>query len=426
MIKFNRILKDRVFKDLRLKIFHAFIILLVSYTFIALPDMLAYANDVTGLTVGSSVISQTFRYSTDQLYILIGFTGILLLVSNISYFLRSITFDFYTQYVPLIALVLFYWFGSPIVNNLPAAEMGTLFVLNSVILGSVRLSRSEKDRTLMKSIFGRYIDKEVADNIISKGENYEFDGQMREMTVLFSDIRGFTTLSESLHPKRLISSLNFYLGVMTDVILGNRGTIDKFIGDAIMAFWNAPMKDNDHSKKAVRTALQMQTKMHFVRSEVPEFASTNIGVGIARGPMVVGNVGGKNRFDYTVLGDTVNLAARLESLTKKYGVGILINQAACDPMKDVIYRQIDVITVKGKSKAVTIYQPMQNNNKNAHLKNKYEFAFQKMMSGDTRKAYEIFSHLAHYGDGPSKVMIDRIGSMQTYQEVPKVWQWDSK
>jgi class 3 adenylate cyclase len=426
MIQFNRFLKNRFFKDIKLRVAHAFILTVLTYTFIALPDALAYASDFAPSGIDFSVDLPLPKYTQLEMYTLLVFSSLLLFVSNLSYLIRSVRFDFYTQYVPLIGLVLVYWFGSPAITSLPSAEMGTLFVVNSVILGAVRLSRSEKDQTLMKSIFGKYIDKEVADNIISQGEDYEFDGQMREMTVLFSDIRGFTSLSESLHPKRLIASLNYYLDTMTDVIINNRGTIDKFIGDAIMAFWNAPLKDSDHSKKAIKTALNMQAKMNYVRSEIPELSETKIGIGIARGPMVVGNVGGKNRFDYTVLGDTVNLASRLESLTKHYGVGILVNQAACDPMRDVIYRQIDVITVKGKTKAVTIYEPMHNTNKNVYLKNKYEYAYQTMIQGNVQRSYEIFSHLANQGDGASRLMLTRLGSLQTNRAIPKVWQWDSK
>src|SRR5439155_17125020 len=147
----------------------------------------------------------------------------------------------------------------------------------------------------------------------------------REMTVLFSDIRGFTSLSERLEPERLVHILNLYLTRMSDVIFKHQGTVDKYMGDAIMAFWGAPKHQPDHARLACLTALEMRDELEklnaeFVEQDIPRL---EIGIGLNTGPMAVGNMGSERRFDFTVLGDAVNLGARLESLNKEYGTHII-------------------------------------------------------------------------------------------------------
>jgi adenylate cyclase len=180
------------------------------------------------------------------------------------------------------------------------------------------------------------------------------------MSVLFSDVRGFTTLSEGLSPRELTQLMNEMLTPLTGVIQSWRGTIDKYMGDAIMAFWGAPLADAAHARNAVLAALDMvdraaQMRAAFVAKGWPEI---HIGVGVSTGSMNVGNMGSKFRMAYTVLGDAVNLGSRLEGLTKQYGVSILVSAATANLVPDVVFREVDRVRVKGKNEPVAIFEPL--------------------------------------------------------------------
>jgi adenylate cyclase len=179
------------------------------------------------------------------------------------------------------------------------------------------------------------------------------------MTVLFSDVRGFTTISESLPPEQLVEIMNTYLTAMTEIVFANGGTLDKYIGDAVMAFWNAPLDQPDHAIRAARTAIQMQNKLAEMNKEkiFPNEIELKIGIGINTGEMIVGNMGSETRFDYTVLGDNVNLGARLESLTKEYGVGIIVSESTRAEVGDaIVTRELGEAAVKGKKTQVLIHE----------------------------------------------------------------------
>jgi adenylate cyclase len=180
------------------------------------------------------------------------------------------------------------------------------------------------------------------------------------MTVLFSDIRGFTNFSEKLPPTELAEVLNAYLSTMTRIVQQHRGTIDKYIGDAIMAFWNAPVDLADHASRAVATALDMQAALPQLNREFAArgWPEVKIGVGVNTGRMSVGNMGSEFRMSYTVMGDAVNLGSRLEGITKQYGVGILATQPTVDADPVHAFMKVDVVRVKGKETPVAIYQPL--------------------------------------------------------------------
>ena len=186
------------------------------------------------------------------------------------------------------------------------------------------------------------------------------DGRKAELTVLFSDIRGFTTISEGLGPDELTRLMNEYLTAMTDVVRKNRGTLDKYIGDAIMAFWGAPVSDTQHARQAVVTALQMQAALPAVNKVFASkgWPEVKIGVGVNTGEMTVGDMGSSVRKAYTVMGDAVNLGSRLEGITKQYGVGILVGETTRKAIKDIVFREVDRVQVKGKEEPVAIYEPI--------------------------------------------------------------------
>jgi adenylate cyclase len=186
------------------------------------------------------------------------------------------------------------------------------------------------------------------------------EGKNEELTVLFSDVRGFTTISEGLDPKELTRLMNEYLGAMTQVVRKNRGTLDKYIGDAIMAFWGAPVADVNHAQNAVKTALEMQSELRKLDEpfKARSWPALHIGVGINTGTMTVGDMGSPVRKSYTVMGDAVNLGSRLESITKQYGVGIIVSETTKAAVKDIVYRELDRVRVKGKDAPVGIYEPL--------------------------------------------------------------------
>lgn len=218
-------------------------------------------------------------------------------------------------------------------------------------------SRSKRQFARM---FGQYVPPELVEEMSRNPEHYSMDGRNAELTVLFSDIRGFTSISEGLEPKELTQLMNEYLGAMTSVIQDQRGTLDKYIGDAIMAFWGAPVDDAEHARHAVASALSMHVALADLNRSLMArgWPELRIGIGLNTGPMTVGDMGSPVRKAYTVMGDAVNLASRLEALTKQYEVGILVGEATRRAVRDVVFREIDRVRVKGKDEPVSIYEPL--------------------------------------------------------------------
>lgn len=208
--------------------------------------------------------------------------------------------------------------------------------------------------------FGQYVPPELVEEMARDPELYSMEGKKEELTVLFSDIRGFTSISEALDSKELTHLMNEYFGAMTRVVQKNRGTLDKYIGDAIMAFWGAPLTDADHARHAVQTALAMQTELRKLDAQFTErgWPLLHIGVGVNTGTMTVGDMGSEVRKSYTVMGDAVNLGSRLEGITKKYGVGVIVSETTKQRADNHVYRELDRVRVKGKLEPVAIFEPV--------------------------------------------------------------------
>lgn len=209
-------------------------------------------------------------------------------------------------------------------------------------------------------LFGQYVPPELVDEMSQNPESFSMEGESREMSVLFSDVRGFTTISEGLDPKELSRLMNEFLTPLTRVIYKHRGTIDKYMGDCIMAFWGAPLADPDHARNAVLAGLELQATLdalqpHFKAEGWPEI---RVGVGVNSGRMSVGNMGSEIRLAYTVMGDAVNLASRLEGITKQYGVGMIVGEQTRAWVPDMAFREIDRVKVKGKEEPVAIFEPI--------------------------------------------------------------------
>ena len=232
------------------------------------------------------------------------------------------------------------------------------WVLSSCALFTYRYTTTGRERRQLEEVFSKYVSRSVLDQILQDPRQVKLGGEEREVTVFFSDIRGFTTLSEKIPPQELVRILNRYFTVMTAHVLENGGVVDKFIGDAIMAFWGAPIDDPDQADRAVKTALAMRMSLSKLNEELrtagdPEI---RIGVGIFTGKAVVGNVGSSDRFDYTVMGDTVNVASRLEGLNKEYKTDIIVGQTTKDKVRaSVNFKSLGTANVKGRAEAISIY-----------------------------------------------------------------------
>jgi adenylate cyclase len=206
--------------------------------------------------------------------------------------------------------------------------------------------------------FSYYVPRDLVRGMLQSGQEATLLGQTRELTVFFSDIEGMTSIAETMAPEALVEMLSRYFDEMTQVIAGQGGTVDKFIGDAIMAFWGAPVPAADHALRACKAALLCERKLAELR-RTPELAKIRARIGIASGEVLVGNVGSHDRFNYTVMGDTVNLASRLEGLNKQYGTRILISDAAYRGAQcHVVARPVGVVQVKGKSRPVEVWEPL--------------------------------------------------------------------
>ncbi|MCD2515901.1 adenylate/guanylate cyclase domain-containing protein [Massilia sp. G4R7] len=235
--------------------------------------------------------------------------------------------------------------------------VATLFVLN---LAWGWFFEVRKGRALV-SRFGEYVAPELVERMAEDPAAYNMDGESRELTVMFVDVRGFTTISEGLSPKALREYINLYLTAMSeDIRSSHQGTLDKYIGDAVMAFWGAPVAFPDHASRAVATALLMQDSAarlnrDFLARGWPEL---KIGIGLNTGPMHVGDMGSKIRRAYTVMGDAVNLGSRLEGITKVYGVGIAVGAATRLAAPEFAWRELDLVRVKGKNEPVAIFEPL--------------------------------------------------------------------
>ena len=239
----------------------------------------------------------------------------------------------------------------------------TIFLLYST-LTYLNYVREEAQKKQVRGAFAHYLSPDMVERLAQNPESLKLGGEMREMTLLFCDVRGFTSISEQFDPVGLTALINKLLTPLTNAILSRRGTIDKYMGDCIMAFWNAPLDNENHAIDGCRSALGMLAEMGPLNDRLEQEAKVEgrkhiplkVGVGLNSGPAVVGNMGSDMRFDYSVLGDTVNLASRLEGQSKSYGMNVIIGAKTHEAVKDELaVIDIDFIRVKGKLEGVYIY-----------------------------------------------------------------------
>lgn len=285
----------------------------------------------------------------------------------------------------------------------------------------------EKQKKEIRSAFGQYVQPEFVQQLIEQPELLKLGGEKKNLTVMFSDLAGFTTISESKPPQELVAFLNEYLGAMTDIIFEYSGTVDKYIGDAVMAFWGAPIGQDNHALLACRSTMKMHEK---VNQMMPQNTETHVRFGIATGDMIVGNIGSYNRFNYTVLGDTVNLAARLEAANKQFGSRAMISEHTYEKVKDeFLCRQLDMLVVKGKTEPVRVYELMADKQTSENLEEIkniigiYQKGLDHYFEQEWDAAIDNFQEVMELqpNDGPSQTYIERC---KEFKQKPPSEDWD--
>jgi adenylate cyclase len=264
---------------------------------------------------------------------------------------------FLSLFVGYLGFVYYVFAAKGIWFNLVYPASALLFGYTSQT--AYRFFTEERRARDIRKMFSSYVSKRIVDELIRDPSKAKLGGDRKEITVLFSDIRGFTSFSEQHQPEEVVSLLNEYLGAMTNIVFEHEGTLDKFIGDAIMALWGAPVGQPDHAERACRCALAMIEKLKELQAKWAAEGKyvIDIGIGINTGDMVVGNMGAEGKkMDYTVIGDNVNLGARLESLTRQYNSHIIISEFTYAKVKEVVEaRALGSVTVKGKQQPVVVY-----------------------------------------------------------------------
>lgn len=303
-------------------------------------------------------------------------------------------------------------------------------LLTFVALTTYKFRTEVRHSRYMKQMFQSMVAPKVVEEILRLPAGIELGGEEKELTVMFSDIRGFTTYSEKHTPRDVVEILNEYLTQMTHLIFQTEGTLDKYIGDAIMAFWGAPAAQGDHAYRACSTALGMVDLLHSVlhpKWELEGKEKLHIGVGLNTGPMVVGFVGSESIKNYTLIGDAVNLGSRLEGTTKEYQVSIIISESTYAQVKaDMLCRELDLIKVKGKNEPIRIYELVDHRLKGAGAKEMKVKAFGEGLAHYRAQrfdeAIQCFKNCLDLDpkDGPARIFIDRCGHLKA-DPPPRNW-----
>ncbi len=304
-------------------------------------------------------------------------------------------------------------------------------VLSFSFIYVYRYVTEEKNKRFIRSAFSHFVTKSVVDELLAKPDKIKLGGEKKICTVLFSDVAGFTTISENLEPEELVQLLNEYLTEMTNIVFKYDGMLDKYEGDAIMAVFGAPIAHGNHAYQACATAVEMQERLVGMRDEwrkqgKPEL---RVRIGINTGPMVVGNMGSESRFDYTVMGDAVNLGARLEPANKIYGTNIMIGEGTYQMAKEqIIARPLDLLRVKGKTKPVQVYELMGLMERGANdellrIIDLFRKGFELYLKRDWDGAINYFRQVLTIrpDDGPAKAYLDRC---RFFKENPPNADWD--
>jgi adenylate cyclase len=308
---------------------------------------------------------------------------------------------------------------------LPTATL----TLNYAGIVSYRFFFEERERKKVRSAFQQYVSPGVINQLLQRPELLRLGGEEKELTAMFCDIRGFTTIAEGLSPAALVDLLNEYLSEMTEVIFHHWGTLDKYIGDAIMAFWGAPFPQPEHAERACRAGLEMLQALSKLQSrwEALGRPRMDVGIGINTGPMLVGNMGSSRRFNFTIMGDNVNLASRLEQLNKTFGTRLIVSETTHQAVRDkVVARELDLIRVKGKTRPVKIYEllgPIEDGERVRPFVDRFHTALDAYRSQHWQTALGLFGELLRDfpEDRPTRLFVQRCRDLI---ERPPEGEWD--
>lgn len=331
-------------------------------------DNLIYGIELHGHLI-HSVIKDNYLYNIPIVFSILSIIFLTAFVFAISSKLKGykVKYSFLLEIFNILLIILLFALVRYISLSLFANNniiISTLGLYSAILFGyfsstAYHFIIEKKQKTAIKGMFSQYLSGAVVEQLISDPSKLKLGGEKKELTVLFSDIAEFSTFSESQKPEDLIHFLNDYLTEMTGEVFINKGTLDKYLGDSVMAFWGAPLEIEEHSYYACKTAISMQKKLKSLQGK---WGKNNqdlffTRIGINTGDVIVGNIGGEQRFDYTVIGDNVNLASRLEGVNKMYGTKIIISESTYEKVKvSFICRELDSIRVKGRMKPLKIYE----------------------------------------------------------------------
>ena len=360
------------------------------------PGVEVHANVIDNIIVGDFIYKASWVDGVNISIIFLLSIIVILLITYIPFLAKPIVSLIFVFGTTAIIYHILFTYGTvlniffPIFTIVSATILATLFDYFYEI----------KKEEAIKEKFASKVSKEVMHNLLKDMDSTEFQAIEKEVTVFFSDIRGFTKISEKMHnAKDLITYLNKYMEPMSNIIVKYQGTIDKYIGDAIMAYWNAPVNVKDHADKAVQAALEQIEELNVLNKELKEKNQPliDIGIGLNTGVVIVGEMGSKGRSDYTVIGDPINLGARLESLCKFYNSRINISNFTKEALKEkYVFRFLDLVTVKGKNEAVEIWQVIAKGKVPKHINEeleKYHKAIELYKKSEFKEALEVFKIL---------------------------------
>ena len=389
----------------------------------AMDGVEIHANLVQSILTRDYIYYQDDVSSIGIIFLFALLTGLFLFKFKIQIATVFIAASFITYFL-FALLVLFDNYG--IIMNV----LFPLFSISLVYIALVAIyyQTEEKNRKWITSLFGKYVSPVVIDNLIEDPDKINLGGEKRNITIFFSDIRGFTSIAESISPEELVRLLNEYLTEMTSIIITNQGLVDKYMGDAIMAFWGAPLDQPEHAKASCSSSLEMMEKLKDLQKKWKKkgMPFVDIGIGLNSGDAIVGNMGSMNRFDYTAMGDNVNLASRMEGLNKMYGTNIIITENTYKIVKDKFEtRKLDVVRVKGKKKPVLIYELLARKDdidkKQREFVSLYEEGLELYFKKKWKLAIKSFETTHKFSDDhASTILIERCKEFLKYPP-PKDW-----
>jgi len=385
-------------------------------------------------TVIDNILSQKFMRRTETIFktemgviagVFLLFTPLMIFssaaVSGLSVILFLCSYYLFDKY---------FWFGRGewVYIGIPMIQMLALFIATTLY----KYLTEEREKKKVKGAFSMYLSPDVISQVLDDPSALKLGGEKKELTVFFSDVRSFTTISESLSPEKLCELMNDYFTPMTAIILRSGGVLDKYIGDAVMAFWGAPIPVPGHAEVAALSAIQMLFALDKLKADLKAkgLPSIDIGIGLNTGSMSVGNMGSNERFCYTVMGDAVNLGARLEGLTKEYGIKIMISEFTRAQIKrpDLFARDLDDIRVKGKLEPVKVFELMRpdalpSEQAIKNLIGEFELGRAAYRAQDWPRAKKQFMNclMIRPDDGPSNLYLARI---EEQAQSPAIPNWD--